>query len=69
MHLRLMGMGVSGEAEQHPQILKGYCAQYRGEDTVRCSHTGELGCSRQGILCHGQGLGVLQDQMEFSDII
>lgn len=61
MPLSLMGVGVSGETEQHAQILKGYCAQHRGEDTVRCSYTGELGRSRQGILCRGQGLGVLQD--------
>lgn len=64
-----MGMRASGEAEQHAQILKGYCAHHKGEDTVRCSHTGELGCSRQGILCYGQGLGVLQEQTEFSDRI
>lgn len=62
-----MGMGASGEAEQHAQILKSQCAQHRGEHTVSCSYTGELGCSGQGILSHGQGQGVFQEQKKFTD--
>lgn len=62
-----MGAGASGEAEQRAQILKSQCAQHRGEHTVSCSHIGELGCSGQGILSHGQGQGVFQEQKKFTD--
>lgn len=61
-----MGVGASGET--YTEILKGQCAQHKGEAIGRCSHTVSEAALDRAFYAMKKG-GVFQEQKEFTDEI